>query len=231
MQIAIPLYDGFTALDAIGPYDVLQQLPEAEVVFCAPEERVYRTESGALGICADAAFERVAEPDIVVVPGGLGNRRWLSGANPYTEWLAAVDERTRYTTSVCTGSLLLAAAGLLEGVDATTHWAAMEVLAELGANPVSERVVERGKLITAAGVSSGIDMALRLVELIGGELAAQAVQLAIEYDPDPPHDTGSVAEGSGGARQLRPRADGRRRRQGGRTARDRLRRLPAAVHH
>lgn len=192
MQIAIPLYDGFTALDAIGPYDVLQQMPDGEVVFCAPEARVYRTESDSLGVCADRGFDEVAAPEIVVVPGGLGNRRWLDGPNPYTEWLAAVHEGTRFTTSVCTGSLLLAAAGVLDGVDATTHWAARDVLAGLGANPVAERVVERGKIVTAAGVSSGIDMALRLVERIHGETAAQAVQLAIEYDPDPPHDTGSL---------------------------------------
>ena len=192
MQIAIPIYDGFTALDAIGPYDVLQQMPEASVVFCAPEERVYRTESGALGVCADSSFDQVRAPEVVVVPGGLGNRRWLDGSNPYTDWLAAVHETTRFTTSVCTGSLLLAAAGLLEGTDATTHWAAREALAGLGANPVTERVVQRGRIITAAGVSSGIDMALRLVELLHGEIAAQAVQLAIEYEPDPPHDTGSA---------------------------------------
>lgn len=192
MQIAIPIYDGFTGLDAIGPYEVLQQMPEAEVVFCAPEERVYRTDSAALGVCADKSFEQIPAPEIVVVPGGLGNRRWLDRPNPYTDWLAGAHATTRYTTSVCTGSLLLAAAGLLEGTDATTHWAARDALAGLGANPVSERVVERGKIITAAGVSSGIDMALRLVELLHGETAAQAVQLGIEYDPDPPHDTGSA---------------------------------------
>ncbi|HKJ36835.1 MAG TPA: DJ-1/PfpI family protein [Solirubrobacterales bacterium] len=192
MQIAIPIYDGFTALDAIGPYDVLQQMPDSEVVFCAPEARVHRTESDALGVCADRSFDEVGSPEIVVVPGGLGNRRWIEGPNAYTEWLASVHEGTRFTTSVCTGSLLLAAAGLLDGVDAATHWAARDVLAGLGANPVAERVVTRGKIVTAAGVSSGIDMALRLVEEIHGETAAQAVQLAIEYDPDPPHDTGSL---------------------------------------
>lgn len=192
MQIAIPIYDGFTALDAIGPYEVLQQMPEAEVVFCAPEVRLHRTESNALGISADRSFDEIDAPEIVVVPGGLGNRRWLAGDNPHTDWLASVHETTRWTTSVCTGSLLLAAAGLLEGVEATTHWAARETLAELGAIPIAERVVERGKIFTAAGVSSGIDMALRLVERIHGETAAQAVQLGIEYDPDPPHDTGSL---------------------------------------
>lgn len=194
MQIAVPLYDGFTALDAIGPYDVLQNMPEAEVVFCAPEARLYRTESEMLGVSADRSFDEVPAPDVVVVPGGLGNRRWLERPNPYTEWLAAAHETTQWTTSVCTGSLLLAAAGILDGVEATTHWAAREALAELGAVPVEERVVERGKVVTAAGVSSGIDMALILVERLLGETAAQAVQLAIEYDPDPPHDTGSTAK-------------------------------------
>lgn len=192
MQVAIPIYDGFTALDAIGPYEVLRNVPETEVVFCAPEERVYRTDSMALGVCADKSFDQIPAPEIVVVPGGLGNRRWLDSPNPYTDWLAAAHETTRYTTSVCTGSLLLASAGLLEGIDATTHWAARDALAGLGANPVTERVVERGKIITAAGVSAGIDMALRLVEMLHGETVAQAVQLAIEYDPDPPHDTGSA---------------------------------------
>ncbi len=192
MQVAIPIYEGFTALDAIGPYDVLQSVPGTEVVFCAPEAGTYRTENRQLGVIADRPFAEVSSPDVVVVPGGLGNRRWLQGSNPYTEWLAAVHETTTWTTSVCTGSLLLAAAGLLEDVDAATHWAARDALAELGANPVAERVVERGKIVTAAGVSSGIDMALRLVDRMFGETAAQAVQLGIEYDPDPPHDAGSL---------------------------------------
>jgi transcriptional regulator GlxA family with amidase domain len=192
MQVAIPIYEGFTALDAIGPYEVLQGVPGNEVVFCAPEPGNYRTEGNQLGLVADYALAEVAEPDIIVVPGGLGNRRWLEGANDYTEWLAAVHETTTWTTSVCTGSLMLAAAGILDGTDAATHWAARDALADLGANPVAERVVERGKVITAAGVSSGIDMALHLVGRINGESVAQAVQLAIEYDPDPPHDTGSL---------------------------------------
>jgi putative intracellular protease/amidase len=192
MQTAIPIFDGFTALDAIGPYEVLQRLPEAEVVFCAAEAREHRTDLGMLGVSADRTLDEVSEPDIVLVPGGFGTRRLLGHPNPYTEWLLRVHEGSRYTTSVCTGSLVLAAAGLLDGVEATTHWAARDVLAALGAKPVAERVVERGKLVTAAGVSSGIDMALRLVERLQGEEAAQAAQLGIEYDPDPPHDTGSL---------------------------------------
>lgn len=192
MQIAIPIYDGFTALDAVGPYDVLAHVPGAEVVFCAPEARTHRTETGMLGIEADRSFEQVPSPEIVVVPGGLGNRSLLDPAGAYCEWLRSVDETSEWTTSVCTGSLMLAAAGILDGLDAATHWAARNQLAELGANPVAERVVERGKVITAAGVSAGIDMALTLVDRIHGPETSQAIQLAIEYDPNPPHDTGSL---------------------------------------
>lgn len=192
MQVAIPIYDGFTALDAVGPYDVLARVPGAEVVFCAESRGPKRTESGMLAITADRTLDEVGEPDLIVVPGGIGNRNLLDRDGPYARWIAAVHPHTTWTTSVCTGALLLAAAGVIDGIDATTHWAARETLRELGANPVAERVVERGKVITAAGVSSGIDMALRLVERIDGEILAQAIQLAIEYDPDPPHDTGSL---------------------------------------
>ncbi len=192
MQIAIPIFDGFTALDAIGPYEVLSRLPGAEVVLCAERRGPTRTESGMVAITADLELGEVERPDVIVVPGGVGNRRLLDPDGAYPRWIAAVDEHTTWTTSVCTGSLMLAAAGLLDGVEATTHWAARESLAELGAIPIAERVVERGKLITAAGVSAGIDMALTLVERIAGETVSQAIQLAIEYDPDPPHDTGSL---------------------------------------
>lgn len=196
MLIAIPIYPGFTALDAIGPYDVLQRLPEAEVVFCAEETGPIRTESAMAALVADRTLAEVSDPDVIVVPGGIGSRMLLDPEGAYPSWIRDVHERTTWTISVCTGSLLLAAAGLLEGVDATTHWAARESLAELGAVPVPERVVERGRILTAAGVASGIDMALRLAERIGGETVAQAIQLGIEYDPDPPHDTGSLEKAS-----------------------------------
>jgi len=192
MQIAIPIYGGFTALDAIGPYDVLSRLPGAEVVFCAERSGPTRTESGMVAITADRALDEVNAPDVIVVPGGVGNRLLLEPDGAYPRWIAAVDAGTQWTTSVCTGSLLLAAAGLLDGVEATTHWAARDSLAELGAVPVAERVVERGKIVTAAGVSAGIDMALRLAELLAGPEVAQAIQLVIEYDPEPPFDSGSV---------------------------------------
>lgn len=193
MQIAIPVFSGFTALDAIGPYDVLSRIPGASVVFCADQPGPKRTESGMVAIVADAALDEIPKPDVIVVPGGVGNRRLLDRDGAYVRWIADSHPHTQWTTSVCTGALMLAAAGVLEGVEATTHWAARDDLAALGAVPVAERVVERGKVMTAAGVSSGIDMALTLAErLTGAELIAQAIQLGIEYDPDPPHDTGSL---------------------------------------
>lgn len=191
MQIAIPIYPGFTALDAVGPYDVLSRVPGAEVVFCAARPGEVRTESGILGLTADRALADLPEPDVIVVPGGVGNRRLLDPESEYTRWIAAVHPGTTWTTSVCTGSLMLAAAGVLDGVDATSHWAAREALTGFGAVPSAERVVERGKVITAAGVSAGIDMALTLAARIAGERVAQGIQLGIEYDPEPPFDTGS----------------------------------------
>src|SRR5262245_53557788 len=190
MQIAYLLYERFTALDITGPHDVFNSVPGNEAVFVAERAGPVRNESDTLALVADASLEEVRSPDIVVVPGGFGNRPPLEH-EPLHEWIRAVHETTTWTTSVCTGSLLLAAAGLLDGAPATTHWLARDLLAELGAEPVSERVVEHGKIVTAAGVSSGIDMALRLVQRINGDEVAQAVQLGIEYDPEPPLDAGS----------------------------------------
>jgi len=190
MRIAIFLYDGMTALDAIGPYDVLRQLPGAEVVFVGDTAGVKRTEAQPLGLVADRALADVTRADILVVPGGLGQERVMR--EPATlAWIRRIHETTTWTTSVCTGSLILAAAGLLRGLRATTHWAVLDELRQFGATPVSERVVEQGKIITAAGVSAGIDMALRLVARIAGDDVARGIQLGIEYDPAPPFDTGS----------------------------------------
>ena len=190
MQIAYLLYDRFTALDVTGPHDVLNSVPGNESIFVAEQPGPIRNESDTLSLVADASLDEVTSPDIVVVPGGFGNRLLLEH-EPLHEWIRGVHETSTWTTSVCTGSLLLAAAGLLDGIPATTHWLARDVLAELGAKPVHDRVVEQGKIITAAGVSSGIDMALTLVQRINGDEVAQAVQLAIEYDPQPPLDSGS----------------------------------------
>ena len=193
MLIAILIFEKVTALDAVGPYEALGSVPGWELRFVAPEAGEVRTDSGALGLVADHSIDEVTKADVVIVPGGEGNRPLLDEER-VLDWLRRLDAGTRWTTSVCTGSLLLGAAGLLEGKRATSHWLYLERLREYGADPSSERVVEDGKLITAAGVSSGIDMALHLVDRELGSEAAQAVQLAIEYDPEPPHDAGSPAK-------------------------------------
>ena len=194
IRIAIPLFDRVTALDAIGPYEVLQRLPGATVTFVGERVGEVRTDNGFLGLVIDATFDDLPDPDVVVVPGGVGTRSLVDGAQPIHQWLRNAHETARFTTSVCTGSLVLAAAGLLDGLSATTHWGAYAGLERLGASPTGQRVVEHldERIITAAGVSSGIDMALRLSELLVDDTAAKAMQLMIEYDPEPPFDAGSV---------------------------------------
>lgn len=192
MNIAILLYDRFTALDAIGPYEVLSRLPGAEVTFLAGEAGPVRTDNGMLTILAERSFEDVDRADIVLVPGGPGEVATRAGGTAL-EWLRAIHETTTWTTSVCTGALLLGAAGLLDGRRATTHWLAMESLAGLGAEVVPERVVFDEKIVTAAGVSAGIDMSLALAARIAGEQVAMAIQLGIEYEPEPPFRAGSPA--------------------------------------
>jgi putative intracellular protease/amidase len=190
MQIAIVLYDRFTALDAVGPYQVFSGLPGAEVVFAAEQAGRVSDEERALHLSAEAALADVPHPDIVVVPGGPGQNDQMDDG-PLHHWLRAVDQNTAWTTSVCTGSLILAGAGLLNGRRATSHWLALGQLGQHGAVPVAERVVFDGKYVTAAGVSSGIDMALTLAGRIAGDETAQAIQLGIEYDPQPPYNAGS----------------------------------------
>ncbi|MFD9459850.1 DJ-1/PfpI family protein [Streptomyces sp. NPDC060027] len=190
MQIAIVLFDRFTALDAVGPYETLGRLPDADTVFVAERTGPVRSDTGRLALTADRSLAEVPNPDIVVVPGGpvqsaeMDNRVLL-------DWLRDADGTSVWTTSVCTGSLLLAAAGLLDGRRATSHWLALGHLARFGAEPTGERVVFDGKYVTAAGVSAGIDMGLTLLGRIAGDEHAQAVQLLTEYDPQPPYDAGS----------------------------------------
>jgi putative intracellular protease/amidase len=191
MDVAIPIFDRITALDAVGPYEVLSRLPGVTVRFVAERPGEYRTENGMLALVADAALNDLPAPEILLVPGGFGTRALLGGG-AVVDWVRAAHETSQWTTSVCTGSLVLAAAGVLRGLEATTHWAAMELLGTLGAVPVEQRVVEQGRVITAAGVSAGIDMALLLAARLAGELVAQAIQLAIEYDPQPPFSAGSL---------------------------------------
>lgn len=195
MQVAIPLFPRFTALDAVGPYEVLQRVPDAEVIFVGHRRGEVRSDNGMLGILCDARFDEVSEPDVLVVPGGIGTRMLLDDAE-LLDWVRNAHTHTRFTASVCTGSLLLAAAGLLDGLTASTHWSAVDLLEHLGARYVEQRVVEHlpQRIITSAGVSSGIDMALRLVELLADAETARAIQLLIEYDPQPPFDSGALTK-------------------------------------
>jgi transcriptional regulator GlxA family with amidase domain len=190
MLVAIPLFDRFTALDAVGPYQVLSGIPGTEVRFLGPEAGPIRADNRMLTVLAEGPWEDAPRPDVLVVPGGIGTRALLKDER-LLAWVREAHEHSTYTTSVCTGSLVLAAAGILDGVDASTHWMERDLLGELGACPVPDRVVERGKIVTAAGVSAGIDMALRLTELLTHADVAQAIQLGIEYDPQPPFDSGS----------------------------------------
>jgi transcriptional regulator GlxA family with amidase domain len=190
MQISILIFDGITALDAIGPYEVLRNVPGWEVAFVGKEVGEVRTDSGALGLSVDHAIADRRAADILLVPGGEGNRALMED-DEVLEWVREVDRGTKWTTSVCTGSLVLGAAGLLAGKRASGHWLYLDPLREFGAEPVGGRWVEDGKVVTAAGVSAGIDMALHLVGREAGPEVAQAVQLGIEYDPQPPFDAGS----------------------------------------
>ncbi|WP_419999642.1 DJ-1/PfpI family protein [Streptomyces boninensis] len=201
MQVAIALYPRFTALDAIGPHDVLAQLPDTEVVFVAETAGPVRNDADTMDIVAGASFDDVRSPDIVVVPGGpLGPAHSEPGA--LHAWLRAVDPTATWMTSVCTGSLALGVAGLLKGRRATSHWLAVDFLAGHGAeHAVGERVVFDGKYVTAAGVSAGIDFALTLAGRLHGDTAAQAAQLAIEYDPQPPYDAGSPDKAPAAAKE------------------------------
>ncbi|MEU5530722.1 DJ-1/PfpI family protein [Micromonospora chersina] len=190
MQIAVLLFDRFTALDAVGPYEVLSRLPGARTVFVADRPGPVTTDVGTLALTATATLDEATSPDVLVVPGGPGQVARMTDAR-LLDWLRAVDATTTWTTSVCTGSLLLAAAGLLDGRQATSHWLALDQLPAFGAVPAEERVVVDGKYVTAAGVSAGVDMALTLAGRIAGDVVAQAIQLAIEYDPRPPYPAGS----------------------------------------
>ena len=187
LDIAFLIFDGVMALDAIGPYDVLSNIPNTSITFVGETRGLKRNQRGSLGLSADRAITEVDRADILVVPGGFGEEEVRK--NPaMLEWVRAIHATTQWTTSVCTGALILGAAGVLKGLEATTHWAAREQLRSFGATPVTQRIVEQGKVITAAGVSAGIDMALHLTRRIAGDEVAQAIQVGIEYDPQPPFD-------------------------------------------
>lgn len=201
-KVAIPLFPRFTALDAVGPYEVLQRIPDIEVTFVGAHRGEVRSDTAMLGMICDATFAELPRPDVIVFPGGAGTRALIDASKNTSEnytapavldWLRNAHPHTTFTTSVCTGALVLAAAGLLPDMTATTHWRAAELLERLGAHYLRQRVVEHlpERIITAAGVSAGIDMALRLVELLVDADAARAAQLMIEYDPQPPFDAGA----------------------------------------
>jgi putative intracellular protease/amidase len=191
MQIAFLVYEGLTALDIIGPYEVLARIPDADVRFVSRRAGEVTVDTGAFALRAEHAMADVPRPDVFVVPGGTAGTFAAAKDEEILQWVRQAHADSTYTTSVCTGSLILGAAGLLEGLEATTHWAAKSMLEQYGARYSEQRVVVAGKIVTAAGVSSGIDMALHLVAEIGGDELARVVQLAIEYDPQPPFDAGS----------------------------------------
>jgi transcriptional regulator GlxA family with amidase domain len=193
MRIAIPVFDRMTALDCIGPYEVLSRIPGAQVTFVASETGPKRADTGMLSVNADATLADLPDPDVVLIGGGYGTRSLMKDPE-MLDWVRAAHETSQWTTSVCTGALVLGAAGILEGLEATTYWMELETLRQFGATAVSERYVEQGKVITAAGVSAGIDMALMLAARITNDDVAKAIQLGIEYDPQPPFDTGSPAK-------------------------------------
>ncbi|HTR95666.1 MAG TPA: DJ-1/PfpI family protein [Trebonia sp.] len=195
MQIVIALFDRFTALDAVGPHQVLHHLPGAEVIFAAQRVRGITDDSGTLTLQAQAAYADVPRPDIIVVPGGPGQAAQMT-PGPLQDWVIEADKTSTWTTSVCTGALVLAGAGLLTGRAATTYWLALDELGRLGAVPKRERYVFDGKYVTGAGVSAGIDMALALAGRVAGDEEAKRIQLAIEYDPHPPYQSGSPATAS-----------------------------------
>lgn len=194
MDIAILLYEGVTALDAVGPYEVWARLPNANIHFVAKDLKPKDCDSGFLTLLAHYELSEVQHPQVLLIPGSVAGFRSVMQDRKVLDWIVAAHESSQWTTSVCSGSMILGAAGLLRGLKATTHWMALNYLPEFGATATTDRVVQQGKIITAAGVSAGIDMALHLVKHLMGDAFAQAAQLMIEYDPQPPFDSGSVSK-------------------------------------
>lgn len=196
MKIAILLYEGFTALDAIGPYEILSRLPNAQLSFVAEEKGAVTTDTNKLALVASKSLTELTEPDLLLVPGGMQGTLDAAENPAIQKWVQHAHQHSRWTTSVCTGSLILGAAGVLEGLEATTHWYSRTWLDQYGATYAPQRYIRQGKVVTAAGVSAGIDMALWLVSELAGKQVAKTVQLAIEYDPAPPFDSGSFLTAS-----------------------------------
>jgi transcriptional regulator GlxA family with amidase domain len=199
-QIAIVLYPGFTALDFIGPYEVLRNVADTEIRFVWHEPGPITADSGILVVGATHSFDETPTPDIILVPGGMSTPQHARDEK-VLEWVRRAHQTATWTTSVCSGSLILAAAGVLQGRRATSHWMVVPMLRTFGVTPVSdERIVHEGPIVTAAGVSAGIDLGLWLAGQLGGEAQAKAIQLVIEYDPKPPFDSGHVSKASAATR-------------------------------
>lgn len=204
-QVAIFLYQGVTALDAVGPSEVLSRVPNTELRFVGKEIGPITTESGALLLAATHTLAETMTPDLVLVPGATTTPGQMLD-DEVLAWLRKVHETTTWTTSVCTGSLILAAAGILKGLPATTHWIKMSTLKSMGSKPQpNDRIVRSGKVVTAAGVSAGIDLGLWLAGEIAGREQAEVIQLFIEYDPQPPFSSGNVTRASKETQQLAKR--------------------------
>ena len=202
MQIAVVLYPGFTALDFIGPYESLRNIPGAEVRFVWHQPGPIAADSGVLLVGATHSFDETPSPDIILVPGGPATMEHARD-EVVLEWLRRAHETSTWTTSVCSGSVLLAAAGILEGRRATSHWMCLPMLKPFGVTAVSDqRIVHEGKIVTTAGVSAGLDMGLWLTGQIVGEAKAKAIQLVIEYDPQPPFDSGHMSKASASTKAL-----------------------------
>ncbi|MFN8070383.1 MAG: DJ-1/PfpI family protein [Mycobacterium sp.] len=201
-QIAIVVYPGYTALDFIGPYEVLRNLPGAEVRFVWHDTGPVAADSGVLLVGATHTFDETPRPDVILVPGGMSTFEHAQDER-LLEWVRQAHQTSTWTTSVCSGSLILAAAGILKGTRATSHWMVVPMLRTFGVTPVSDaRIVHEGRIASAAGVSAGIDLGLWLAAQLGGEAQAKAIQLAIEYDPQPPFDSGHVSKASASTRAL-----------------------------
>ncbi len=209
MELAILLFDGLTPLDAVGPWEVLCRLPGLHPRFVAREPGPKRSARGDLVLVAEHGLAELPSPELVLVPGGPDVDAVMED-EAVLDWLRGAHATSRFTTSVCTGSLVLGAAGLLRDLPASTHWNARERLRELGARPTEARLVEAGRIVTAAGVSAGIDMALHLAARLADREVARAIQLSIEYDPEPPFDAGSPAKAGPRTVELVQRAARRR---------------------
>jgi len=223
MRIVFFLFDGFTVLDAIGPYETLCRLPGADVTFVAKEAGMVANDIRLIDIYAPLSIDDVDSADILVVPGGFADEAVRNDPHQM-EWIRKISKTTQINASICTGALIFAAAGLLDGKKATTHWARYDVLASYGAIPVEERWVDHGDIITAAGVSAGIDMGLHLCAKIAGEDYAKALQLGIEYAPEPPFNSGRVSDAAPEIVELVAAT------MGGEAPPPRPRALPATMH-